>query len=76
MATSDPDRFIHNSPIGKWGDERPYLEQVLNVEGFVSSLNWKFSHAYFDITINQLFDGGQLDNFFKTEFASAGLNIV
>jgi hypothetical protein len=76
MATYNPDRFIHGSNIGKWGDERPYLEEVLNVEGYVSSLHWKLSHPYWDIFISQVMDGGLLDQWFKIEFASAGLNIL
>lgn len=67
----DPDTFTHGSPFG--GDATATLMDILNVEGFTSSLNWKFSHPYWSITISQLIDGRLIDNWFKEEFRSAGL---
>jgi hypothetical protein len=70
----DMDKFIHGSPWG--GDATDNLADILNVEGYTSSLQWKLSHPYWDITIRQLFDGGQLENIFREEFLRVGLHII
>ncbi len=69
----DPDSFTHGSPFG--GDATETLVEILNKEGFTSSLNWKFSHPYWDITIKELEDG-KLEEMYREEFKKIGLTIA
>jgi hypothetical protein len=71
--TFDPDTFTHGSPFG--GDATETLVEILNKEGFTSSLNWKFSHPYWDITLKEL-DDGKLEGMYRTEFKNVGLTII
>lgn len=71
--TFDPKKFIHGSPWG--GDARQNLWDILNVSGPTSSLLWKYSMPYLDITISWLTNGGWLE-LFRQELQKSGLNIL
>jgi len=79
---SGEDTWKHGSLIEGWGrDGRQYLAENLNIEGHRSSLRVgnrffdKERRAFWDITIKELFDEGQLEKWLIEGFTKRGLQV-
>lgn len=73
--------WLHGSDPAKvkeqGGDARKFLAEILNVEGHTSKLFIsKKRRPYWDITIEELFDGKEMDKMFDAEFRKAGFKKI
>lgn len=70
----DPDTYLHGSKVG--GDARESLADILNVDGYTSSWNWKKRKPYWDNTIRELFEGKIIEKEFQKALKQYGFKKI